>query len=106
MPVAGVVHHQIDDDAHPAPVRFVEQECEVCVRAVLRIDGLVVHGVVAVVTRRLEDRHEPDAVDAEVVGRGGIAVVEIVELRDQAVQISDAVTVGVGEATYEDLVGR
>ena len=78
-------------------------------RAVLRVDAVVVGDVVAVVARRRADGHQPDAGDAEVGGRGGVAVVQVVEPLDQALQVADAVvgerTGGrVGEGAHEDLV--
>src|SRR5262249_45789037 len=62
--------------------------------------------VVAVVARRREDRHEPHRVNAERGRASRIAVVEIVEVRGETLEVADAVPVGVGEAADEDLVYR
>ena len=62
---ARVVHHEVEDDPDVAPVRLIEEMLKVCVRAVVALDGLVVGGVVAVIARRLEHRHQPDRIDAE-----------------------------------------
>ena len=56
------------------------------------------------VARRLGDGHEPQRRDAEVVGRGRVAIVERVEALGEAAQVTDAVAVGVGETAHEDLV--
>src|SRR6185369_1619653 len=93
---AGVIHHEIQDHLDAAPVRLGDQAVEIGPCAVVRIDRLVIGGVVAVVARRLEDRHEPEGVDAEVA--------QIIELRGQALEIADAVAVRVGEAAHENLV--
>ena len=47
--------------------------------AVVALDRPLVGDVVAVVARRLGDRHQPDAGDAEIGRRRRIAVVEVVE---------------------------
>src|ERR1051326_5948750 len=94
---AGVVHDEVEDDAHSPLVGLGDESIEVGLRAVLLLDGFVVRSVVAVIARRLEDRREPERVDAEVVP-------EVVELRGDAVQVSDAVAVRVREAAHEDLV--
>src|SRR5207237_7761810 len=49
-------------------------------------------------------RHQPDGIDAQVGGGSRIAVVEIVETRDQSLQIAFAVAVRVLEAPHEHLV--
>ena len=56
------------------------------------------------VAGRLGDRHQPQAGDAEVVGRGRVAVVEVVEPLGEAAQVADAVAVRVGETADEHLV--
>ena len=80
----------------PPAVRLGEEAVEILARAIGGLDLLVVGGVVAVVARRLEDRHQPERVDAQVL--------EIVELRGEAGEVADAVAVGIGEAAHEDLV--
>ena len=66
--VAGVVHDEVGDDAHAALVRRVDELDEVTEVAELRQDLQEVADVVAAVAqRRLVDRQQPDAVDAEPV---------------------------------------
>ena len=52
--------------------------------------------VAAVAQRRLVERQQPEAVDAEPL--------QVVELLDQAAEVAGAVAVGVGEAADEHLV--
>ena len=59
--------------------------------AVLGVDAPVVHGVVSVIARRLEHRHQPDAVDTQIRRRRGVAIVQVVEPRGQAGEIAHAV---------------
>ncbi len=61
-----VVQHEVDDDADAALVALGEEAPEIVLRAVLRVDAVVIGHVVAVVARRRVDRHEPDPGDAEV----------------------------------------
>ena len=89
--VAGVVHHQVGDDADAALVRLVDQLDEVAEIAEL---GQDLHEVaMSYPPSRSGDcveRQQPEAVDAEPL--------EIVELVDEAVDVAGAVAVGVGEA--------
>ena len=71
---------------------------------VVRFDRQVIDDVVAVVAGRLGDRHQPEPGHAKVVGRGRIAVVEVVEPVGQAAQVADAIAVRIGEAAHEHLV--
>ena len=95
--VAGVVHHQVGDDADAAAVGLLDQLDGVGQVAVLGQDGEEVADVVAAVAQgRLVEGQQPEAVDAEPL--------EVVELLGEAPQVAGAVVVGVVEAADEDLV--
>ena len=97
MLIGCVVHDEVEDHADPALLRFGDQAVEVGERAVHGIDLLVVGDVVAEVhLRRREAGGDPDRSNSEIL--------QVVELRGDAVEISDAVTVAVGEAAGIDLV--
>ena len=83
-------------------MRLGDQAIEVVERPEDRVDRVVVGHVVAdVEAGRRVDRRQPDRIDAE---RPLGAVVEVVELVDQARQVADAVVVGVRERARVDLV--
>ena len=98
----------VDDHVHEHPdspaMRFFHQAPEIVVRPVAGIDVVVVGDVVAVVAGRGGDRHQPDAVDAEIRAGLRVAVVQVVEASDQSRQVSVAVAVAVLEGAHEDLV--
>ena len=95
--VAGVVHDEVDDDAHAALVGGVDEFDEVGEVAEFGEDGGVVGDVVAAVAQGgFEEGRQPDAVDAEPL--------QIVEFGGQALEVADAVAVAVLEGTDEDLV--
>ncbi len=97
MLVGRVVDHQVGDDADAAGVGGLGQRLEVGDRADRGVDLAEVGDVVAVVLeRRGVDRHEPEAIDAQLL--------KIVELRRQPDQVAVAVAVGVEEAADVDLV--
>ncbi len=104
MLAGAVVHDEIDDHADTARVRRVQEGLEIGRRPVVRLDARVVGDVVAVVAGRGADRHQPDTGDPQVVVRGGVAVVQVVQTLGQTPQVADAVTVAVLEAAHEDLV--
>jgi hypothetical protein len=62
---------------------------------------VVRHVVAEVVARRGVDGREPDGIDAQ---RSGRAVVQVIEASRDPCQVTDAVTVGIGEAPWVDLV--
>ncbi len=78
---------------HPVEAREIAQ---------LRMDAAVVAYVVApILERRRIDRAQPDRVDAE---RAVGAVVEVIEMGGDTVQVADSVAVGVGETARVNLV--
>ena len=95
--VGGVVDDQLDHDLHAALVGGVEELLEVVEGAVAGIDVDVVGDVVAVVAQgRGEEGQQPEAGDAEVL--------QIIEAREQAGEVADAVAVGVAEGADVQLV--
>ena len=88
MRIGGVVDDEVDDDADAALPAAMGELDKVAERAVARIDAVIVRDVVAVVLagRRLE-RHQPDRGDAEAL--------QIIQPAQQALEIADAVAVGV-----------
>jgi hypothetical protein len=90
--VRGVVNHVIADDLDVAFVRLLDQTVEVRERAELRINILVVANVVAEINlRRRIERCNPNRIYAEVL--------QVVQLRRDAVQVADAVAVRIVETT-------
>jgi hypothetical protein len=95
--VGGVVHHHVHEDADVALFGFGDEAVEVGHGAVLGVDGFVVRDVVAEIDlRRGVAGGEPDGVDAEGF--------EVVEVGGDAVQVADAVAVGVLITARVDLV--
>jgi hypothetical protein len=87
--VRGVVDHEVGDHPHPAVARGADELDEVPERAQPRVDAVEVGDVVAVVlVRGGEERHQPDAGDAEAV--------QVIDLLDQPAEVAAAVTVAVG----------
>ena len=99
-----VVDDEVDDDRDAPLVRGRDEGLRSPRRCRSRPRPPVVGHVVAVIAERLGDGHQPQAGDAEVVGGGRVAVVELVEAVDEAAQVADTVAVGVLEAADEDLV--
>ncbi|VCU07348.1 hypothetical protein RHODGE_RHODGE_00450 [Rhodoplanes serenus] len=97
MLVGGVVDDQLGDDLEAAPLRLLHEAAEVLHRAEVGIDPPIIGDVVAVVAAgaRIE-RQEPQRGDAEVL--------EIVELRGQAAEVTDPVVVAVEERLDVDLI--
>ena len=97
VPVGGVGGAHVNRNAGAPPMGLGQQAFEVVVAAVSRVDLVVIGYVIAVVAGRSHDRHQPQARHAQVTGGGRIAIVEIVQLGDEAVQVANAVAVGVIE---------
>ena len=99
VPIRAVVRDDVDDHLDVAPVQRGDHLVELSERADRGVDVAVVVDVVTAVdqSRRIE-RAQPHGIDAEPV--------EVVDPADDAVQITDAVTVRVGEAARVDLIHR
>ena len=93
---AAVVDHQIDDHVDIPLIALGDQLLEILHGAILRIDGIVVGYVILVVGGTGMDRHQPDTVDAQFL--------QIVQLGDHALQVTNAVSIGVTEGVNEDLI--
>ena len=104
MLVGAVVADEIDDDPNPAGVASIEQVLEVGQGAVFGVDREIVRHIVTMVGRRGIDGHEPDAGHAEVIRGGGIAIVEVVQLGQDALKVPYAVSIAVLEGPNENLV--
>jgi hypothetical protein len=87
-------------------VRFDDESLEVVVRAVVRLDAIVVGRIIAVIARRLVDGHEPDTPRAQVTNSTRIPVVDVVELLRDTSQVADPVAVAIEERPDEDLIAR
>src|SRR4051794_18317875 len=97
MLVGGVVHDEVEDELDIALLAVGDELVHVGEGAVLGIDIFVVGDVVAEVNlRRGKHGGDPDSINAEPV--------EIVEVLIDAVEVADAVIVGVGEGTRVELV--
>ena len=99
-----MVQDEVHQHANASGVGLVDEAFEVFVRAVIPLDTVVVRHIVAVVTGRLRDRHQPNTLRAQVVQGIRIPVVDVVELLREPIEVSDPVAVAVEEGTDEDLV--
>ena len=95
--IGGVVRHQIHDQLHITLMHFGDQAVHIFHRAVLRRNAPIVGNVVSVVmTRAFVARTEPECIDTEIL--------QIVQLFDDARDVSDAVPIRIFEAFRIDLV--
>ena len=97
MLIGCVVDDQLGDDPQTTLVGFGNEALGVGHVAVVRVHAAVFGDVVAVVApRRGVERQQPDRVDAQIGN--------VVELFDQAGEITDAVVVGIEEGLQVDLI--
>ncbi|MNE29717.1 hypothetical protein D3C80_1232080 [compost metagenome] len=90
MLVGGVVDDQFGDHPQAALVRLGDKALHIGQGAVVRVHGLVLGDVVAIVAaRRRVERQQPQGVDPKLG--------DVVELGDQAGKVTDAVVVGIEE---------
>ncbi len=86
----------IKEDANVTCVRRADEFAQIVFGAQVGIDRVIVRGIVAVITRRREDRREPE--------RANTQVFEVVELRGDAFQIANAIAVRVVKTTRKNFV--
>ena len=97
MLVRRVVGHEIDDHSNIEPVRGVDERAGVGKRAEGGLNVAIVRHVIAAVGHwRRVPGGDPDGVDAELA--------EVRQALADAVDIADAVAVGVGEAAHVNLI--
>src|SRR5579885_3147621 len=102
MLVRGVVRNEVEDDPDAAAARLTHQPIERREVAELRMHVAIVADVVApVLERRRIDGAKPDRVDPK---RPIGAVIEIVEVFDDAVEVSYSISVRVGKTARVDLI--
>jgi hypothetical protein len=92
-----VVHDEVGDHADAALMGGLHEVADVVDGPVVGLDREEIRDVVAAVTqRRLVERQQPDAVDAQPL--------QVVQLLDQPAEVTGAVAVGVEERPRVDLV--
>ena len=99
-----VVEHQVDNQLDAALVAAFYQSVKIVKCTKRGVDVVVIFHIIFMIGFRRHDRRQPQAVNAEVVALIGIAVVEIVQLRNDSLQVTDAVAVGITEGLREDFI--
>lgn len=95
--VGSMVQNQVEDDMDAAFVGFSEQAVKILQVPEFGIDGVVIRNIIAEVDiRRRINGGEPNAVDAELP--------QVVEVLDDACQITDTVRITVLKGTRVNLV--
>src|SRR5882672_11404544 len=93
-----VIQDQVDEHANLMLVCRRDERLEIVVRAVVRLDLVVVGDVVAVLARRFRDGHEPDTVGAQAG--------DVIELLRQTTQVADAIAVAVVKRADENFIAH
>ena len=97
MLIAGVIHHQFDHHLHAAMMSSVEERFEVAQCSIGRVDVGVIGDVVSIVAQwRREEWQKPDAGDSQVL--------QIVETRQQARKIADAIVIRIGKRANVEFI--
>ena len=99
-----MVHRQIQDHTDSPVMAGCQQLLKIFQGTILRIDVLIICSVVFMIGRGGHHRHEPDAVDSQIRIRGIISVIQIIQLFQHSLQITDAVTVTVIKGINKKLV--
>ena len=95
--VGGVRDYLVDHDLEAKLVGPGDEPVEILQRAEQRVNRAIILDIIAkILHRRFEERAEPDGVNAEICN--------VVEVRGNAVEIANAVAIGVGEGARVNLV--
>jgi len=97
MLVRGVVHDQVGDDPHPAPVHLIDDQPELLYRPIVGMDAVEAGDVITVVPqgRRIDGR-DPDAVDPQPF--------QVIQALQDTGEVSPAVAVAIGEGAGVKLI--
>ncbi len=74
----GMVEHEVHDHLDAALLSICQELLKVFHAAVVRVDGIIIGDVVAVVRGGWVDGHQPDTANTKVVGCGWVAIIEII----------------------------
>ena len=99
-----MVDDQIDDHVDPSVVAFLDQLVEIVEGAEFGIDLEVILNVVLMIGGGRHHRRQPDAVRAEIVACVRIAVVDVVELFNNAGDIAGHIVVRIVEGADPYLI--
>jgi len=99
-----MVDDKVNDDANATRMAGFQQLFKIIQRAVIRVDRLVIGDVVTMVGRRGIDWHEPQRADSQVIRGLRVAVVQIVQLLNDALKIADAIAVAVFKGAHKDFI--
>ena len=91
-----MVHDQIQNHADIPLVARSDQLLKILHRTVLGIDGIIVGYIIFVISGAWVNGHQPNAGDSQLL--------QIVQLGDHTLQITDSIAVRVAEGIDEDLV--
>lgn len=92
-----MVHDQVEDDAHPASMCLSDEPFHIFICAIWWVDFLVVSNVVSHVNLwRVVHGTDPDGVDTNRP--------DVVQFRENAIQVTNTITVRILEARRVDLV--
>ena len=100
----GMVDGQIQDELDPAFMAGGDQGFQISHRPECGINGIVVGYVIFVIGGGEEYRRQPDPFHAEAETGIGIAVVQVIQTVQDPAQITDAVSVRVGERADKNLI--
>ena len=101
MLVGCVIQDEVHDDADAAAVGFCRETIEVLERSETRIDGAVIHDIIAEVMHgRGIERRQPDGIDVQRVGRA----FQVIQPADDAREVADPVPVGILKRPGVDLI--
>ena len=79
-----MVPHKINDDFDAARMGLGQELTKIVHGAIVGVDGSVVGHVIAVVTGRRKNGHEPQASDAQITTGVWVAIVEVIQFFDDA----------------------
>ena len=97
MLVGRVIHYEIENDVNAIPLGLAGQHVEIRQRTIHGVDIFVVGDVVTEIhLRRRKARGNPNCVYAKIL--------QVVELRRNALQVADAIVVAIGKAARINLV--
>jgi len=102
MPIGGVIGDQVEDYPDATAASLANQSFECGEVAQFGMDPTVIAHIVApIFERRGIDGSEPNRIDTQ---RSIGTIIQVVQVRGDAIEVADAVTVRIGKAAHVDLI--
>ena len=98
------MYNQVDNDAYATAMGYIYETAEFIHASILWIDRIIICDIVTMGGWGWVDGHQPDPCDAQVGCSAWIAIIQVIQLFDQTIEIANTILVAVIESSDRNLI--